>query len=419
MRALTPLNSFNKRSKMTVIRREPSVKVAAVKGAPSAVALQQYKVLEDAQPLFQPLQIGNLQLQHRIVMAPLTRNRAPGTVPADAMAVYYSQRATQGGLLISEATCISQQGQGYPNVPGIHDAQQVEAWRPVVQAVHDKGGLFFCQLWHVGRASHQDFQTDGGPPVGPSPVRVSDAFEVYTPKGGPFKYPMPRALQVQEIQDIVQHYAAAARNAIAAGFDGIEVHGANGYLLDQFWKDSSNLRDDEYGGSDENKGRLMLEVMEAVAGAIGPERCGVRLSPYNSFLDAQDSVQRAIEKNVWLMQQLDKRVPGLAYIHMVEPRLAAGNAEVKGHIEHDLSPFRKATSRPFLAAGGFKRDTAIAAVAAGEADAVVFGRYFISNPDLVRRLATDAPLNKYDRDTFYASQPGQMEGYIDYPFLEE
>ncbi|WIA09565.1 hypothetical protein OEZ85_008958 [Tetradesmus obliquus] len=404
---------------MTVLRREASLKVVGFKGPQSAVPSQQYQVQQDAQPLFQPLQIGTLQLQHKIVMAPLTRNRAPSTIPAEAMAVYYSQRATQGGLQISEATCISQQGQGYPNVPGIHNAAQVEAWRPIVQAVHDKGGRFFCQLWHVGRASHQDFQPDGGPPVGPSPIRVSDAFEIYTPKGGPFKYPMPRALAVQEIKDIVQHYAAAAKNAIAAGFDGIEVHGANGYLLDQFWKDSSNQRDDEYGGSDENKARLMIEVMEAVAGAIGAERCGVRLSPYNSFLDATDSVQRAIDKNVWLMQQLDARVPGLAYIHMVEPRLAAGNAEIEGHIDHTLNPFRKATSRPFLAAGGFKRDTAIAAVASGEADAVVFGRHFISNPDLVRRLAVDAPLNKYDRSTFYAAQPGQMEGYIDYPFLEE
>lgn len=352
-------------------------------------------------------------------MAPLTRNRAPGNIPSKAMGLYYAQRATAGGLIITEATCISQQGQGYPNVPGIHDQDQVAAWRPIVKGVHEREALFFCQLWHVGRASHQDFQPGGGPPVGPSATRVSDAFEIYTPKGGPFKYPTPRALEVAEIKAIVKQYADAARNAVDAGFDGIEVHGANGYLLDQFWKDSTNLRTDEYGGSVENQGRLMIEVMEAVAAAVGAGRCGLRLSPYNQFLDATDTLERAVEKNVWLMQELDSRVPGLAYIHMVEPRLAAGNAELEGEIDHTLNPFRKATSRPFLAAGGFKRDTAIAAVKSGEADAVVFGRYFIANPDLVKRIAEDAPWNKYDRSTFYAQDPHSLEGYVDYPFLDE
>jgi 12-oxophytodienoic acid reductase len=402
---------------MTVIKIVDSQQ-GNTSAAPSSIQ-QQFRIKDDIKPLFQPLKLGRVELQHRIVMAPLTRNRAPGNVPVPAMGTYYSQRATPGGLLITEATCISQQAQGYPNVPGVHSPEQVQAWKPIVQEVKAKGAVFFCQLWHVGRASHQDFQRDGGLPVGPSEIRISDAFEIYTPKGGPFKYPTPRALDASELPGIVQEYAAAARNAIEAGFDGIEIHGANGYLLDQFWKDSSNTRTDKYGGADENKARLLLEVMEAVAGAIGADRVGLRLSPYNSFLDAQDTVERAIEKNVWLMRELDRRVPGLAYIHMVEPRLAAGNAELVEDIQHTLEPFRQATSRPFLAAGGFKRDTAIAAVDKGDADAVVFGRYFIANPDLVKRYAIDAPLNKYDRSTFYAMVPTDMKGYIDYPFWEE
>eukprot|EP00775_Hariotina_reticulata_P009807 gene9807-9965_t len=375
-----------------------------------------FAVKEDAKPLFSPVKLGGLQLSHRVVMAPLTRCRAPNNVPVPDMATYYGQRATPGGLIISEATVICPEGRGYPQIPGIHSQEQVEAWKPVVQAVHDKGGLFLCQLWHVGRASHSDFQPDGGAPVAPSAIAVGEGFDVYTDKGGPFEYPVPRALEIQEIPAIVKAYAEAARNAIAAGFDGVEVHGANGYLLDQFWKDSSNTRTDQYGGSDENKARLLLEVMEAVAAAVGADRVGLRLSPYNTFLNACDSVERAVEKNVWLMKELDRRVPGLAYIHMVEPRLAGGNTEVEGHIDHSLAPFREATSRPFLAAGGFKRDAAIAALEGSKADAIVFGRYFISNPDLPRRLAIDAPLAKYDRNTFYSFG---REGYLDYPSLEE
>eukprot|EP00879_Flechtneria_rotunda_P030841 GHRR01033533.1.p1 GENE.GHRR01033533.1~~GHRR01033533.1.p1 ORF type:complete len:354 (+),score=113.72 GHRR01033533.1:2089-3150(+) len=342
--------------------------------------------------------------------------RAPNNIPSPQMAVYYGQRATPGGLIISEATAITPEGQGYPQVPGIHTAEQVEAWKPVTQAVKDKGGIFLCQLWHVGRASHEDYQPGGAPPVSASAIPVSEAFEVYTPKGGPFKYPTPRALETSEIPAIVRLYAEAAKNAIAAGFDGIEIHGANGYLLDQFWKDSTNKRTDKYGGSDENKARLILEVAEATANAIDADHVGIRLSPYNTFLDASDTVERAIEKNVLLMKELDKRVPGLAYIHMVEPRLAGGNAEVQGPIDHSLDPFRKATSRPLLAAGGFKRAQAVEAIEKGHADAIVFGRYFISNPDLPKRLALDAPLTKYNRDTFYSFG---TEGYIDYSFLKD
>uniref|UniRef100_A0A383VSS5 NADH:flavin oxidoreductase/NADH oxidase N-terminal domain-containing protein n=1 Tax=Tetradesmus obliquus TaxID=3088 RepID=A0A383VSS5_TETOB len=236
-------------------------------------------------------------------MAPLTRNRAPGTVPMPAMATYYSQRATAGGLVISEATCISQQGQGYLNVPGIHCQEQVQAWRQVTAAVHAKGGIFFCQLWHVGSVSHPDYQPDGGLPVSPSGLPIPEGFTVVTPKGRPFPHPTPRALEVAELPGIVQDYARAAANAIAAGFDGVEIHGANGYLLDQFWKDSSNQRTDAYGGSTENKARLILEVMEAAAAAIGQDRLALRLSPYTDNRSIRDdSIQRAIDKNVWLVQ---------------------------------------------------------------------------------------------------------------------
>ncbi|WIA16671.1 hypothetical protein OEZ86_008141 [Tetradesmus obliquus] len=384
----------------------------------AAVAVQQQplQVKEDAQPLFTPIKLGDLELQHRVIMAPLTRCRAPNNVPAPIMATYYGQRASEGGLIISEATAICPEAHGYPQVPGIYTAEQVEGWKPVVQAVKAKGGLFLCQLWHVGRASHPDYQPGNALPVSSSAVPIGEGFEVYTPKGGPFKYPTPRALDASEIPAIVQAYADAARNAIAAGFDGVEVHGANGYLLDQFWKDSTNSRTDGYGGSDENKARLLLEVMEAVAAAIGPARVGLRLSPYNSFLDACDSVERAVEKNVWLMKALEARVPGLAYMHMVEPRLAGGNAEVEGPIDHSLEPFRQASSLPFLAAGGFKRDDGIAAVKDGKADAVVYGRYFISNPDLPKRLAVGAELAPYDRDSFYSF--GE-QGYTDYPCMQE
>ncbi|KAF6263436.1 putative 12-oxophytodienoic acid reductase [Scenedesmus sp. NREL 46B-D3] len=380
-------------------------RTASVCAAVAVQQQQQLQVKDDAQPLFNPLKLGDLELQHRVIMAPLTRCRAPDNVPAPVMATYYGQRASAGGLIISEATAICPEAHGYPQVPGIYTQQQVEAWRPVVQA-----------LWHVGRASHPDYQPGNALPVSSSALPIGDGFEVYTPKGGPFKYPTPRALDASEIPAIVKAYADAARNAIAAGFDGVEVHGANGYLLDQFWKDSTNQRSDEYGGSDENKARLLLEVMEAVAAAVGAQRVGLRLSPYNTFLDACDDVQRAVQKNVWLVQELDRRVPGLAYLHMVEPRLAGGNAEVEGPIDHSLEPFRKATKLPFLAAGGFKRNDGIAAVKDGKADAVVYGRYFISNPDLPRRLAEGAELTPYDRDTFYSF--GE-QGYVDYPCMEE
>lgn len=379
-----------------------------------------FSVKPDAAPLFTPVKLGAFELKHRVVMAPLTRCRSPNNVPTSEVASYYGQRASPGGLIISEATAIAQDAHGYPQVPGIHRADQIAAWRPVVDAVHAKGGVFVSQLWHVGRASHPEY-SEGRPPVSASAIAIGSGFDVYGPTGsGPFPYPTPRALEADEIPGIIAAYAAAAKNAREAGFDGIEVHAANGYLLDQFWKDATNQRTDAYGGSTEGKARLILEVMEAVAGAIGAERCGIRLSPYNSFLDATEpDVDTAISKNVWLCEELGRRVPGLAYVHMVEPRLAGGNAEIEGPIAHSLDPFRAATQQtntPFLAAGGFKRAAAIEAIEEGRADAVVFGRYFISNPDLPKRLAIDAPLTKYDRDTFYS---WGNEGYTTYKTLDE
>jgi len=238
----------------------------------------------------------------------------------------------------------------------------------------------------------------------------------FTDKGGPFPFPTPRALELHEIPGVVQQFADAANNAVAAGFDGVEVHAANGYIIDQFWKDNTNLRIDEYGGSTPNKARFMLEVLEAVAAVVGEDRVGVRLCPYNIWMDATDAVDAAVEKNVWLMQELSRRLPGLAYVHMVEPRVAGGNVELEGRLDHSLEPFRAACSSPFLVAGGHSRASAIEAVSSGQADGVVFGRYFVSNPDLPTRLALDAPLNPYNRATFYTPGP---EGYTDYPFLEE
>eukprot|EP00878_Enallax_costatus_P005226 GHUV01005492.1.p1 GENE.GHUV01005492.1~~GHUV01005492.1.p1 ORF type:complete len:420 (+),score=69.73 GHUV01005492.1:216-1475(+) len=396
-------------------RHRPSAAASRIYAAATSVTQTQhldFKVKPDAQPLFTPIQLGSLKLQHRVVMAPLTRCRAPDSIPSAVMATYYGQRASNGGLIIAEATAICPEGRGYPQVPGIWSQQQVEGWKPVVRAVKDKGGLMVCQIWHAGRASHPDYHLQHGLPVSASALPVGDGFQISTPKGERVDYPTPRALQLSEIPGIVEAFVTAARNAIAAGFDGVEVHGAAGYLLEQFWKDTTNMRTDEYGGSDVNKARLLLEVTEAVVAAIGPERVGIRLSPFNTYLNALDPFERALEKNVWLVKMLESRVPNLAYIHMIEPRYHNWE-EASGA---NLDPFKEATSIPFLASGGFKREDAIAKVAQGRADAIVYGRYFISNPDLPKRLAIAAPFTKYDRSTFYTFG---TEGYIDYPFLQE
>ncbi|KIZ03664.1 N-ethylmaleimide reductase [Monoraphidium neglectum] len=365
----------------------------------------------NADLLFQPIKIGGKDLKHRIVYAPLTRSRAINNVPVPQAALYYSQRATDGGLMISEATAISPEAYGLgPHTPGIHTVAQVEAWKPVVKAVHNKGATFFLQLWHVGRGSHNDFQPGGAAPVAPSAIGITDKWEVYTTKGGPYKYPMPRALTEAEIPGIVEAYAQGARNAIAAGFDGVEIPAANGYLLAQFISSLTNQRTDKYGGTLENRARLLFEVVDAVTEAVGASRLGIRLSPFNKFLDCVEP--EPYDTYGYIIKALNKY--GLAYLHMVEPRVL-GLLDVDVPEGETLQPFREAFDGPFIAAGGFKPDTAAEAVGTHAADLVAFGRWFLSNPDLVRRIKLGAPLTKYNRDTFYTQDP--VVGYTDYPFL--
>jgi N-ethylmaleimide reductase len=373
------------------------------------------KIVSEKLPhLFSPLQLGEVTLAHRVVMAPLTRmrSRQPGNVPQDINVEYYSQRATNGGLIITEATQISPQGLGYPGTPGIHSAEQIAGWQKVVNAVHDKGGVIFLQLWHVGRISHSSLHANGALPVAPSAVRP--AGDAYKADGSMVPFETPRALERQEIASIVEDYKKAAQNAKAAGFDGVEVHGANGYLIDQFLRDKTNLREDEYGGSLENRTRFLVEVAQAVVSVWGGGRVGIRFSPFGSFNDMGDShpeelFSLAVSKVASL---------GLAYIHLVEPRQDEANGLDISRWESTLlgSVFRDKFPGKIIAAGGYSGESAEAAIAAGDADAVAFGRNFIANPDLPKRLAMGADLNRYHRESFYG---GTEKGYTDYPFLAE
>ncbi|KAK4438379.1 12-oxophytodienoate reductase 1 [Sesamum alatum] len=323
-------------------------------------------------PLLTPYIMGDFDLSHRIVLAPLTRNRSYNNVPQPHAAVYYSQRATKGGLLIAEATGISDTAQGYPNTPGIWTKEHVEAWKPIVDAVHQKGGVFFLQMWHCGRVSTYDFQPNGQAPV-------SSTDKGITPGLDGVEWSPPRHLRKDEIPGIVNDFRLSARNAIEAGFDGVEIHGANGYLIEQFLKDQVNDRTDEYGGSLENRCRFALEIVEAVTNEIGSHRVGIRLSPYTDFMESIDSDPDAL--GLYMANALNKF--NILYLH---PR---SNRESKGN----------------------------RAIADKYADLIAFGRLFLANPDLPRRFELDAPLNKYDRSTFYTSDP--VVGYTDYPFLEE
>jgi N-ethylmaleimide reductase len=360
--------------------------------------------------LFTPLALGPYTLQHRVVLAPLTRMRAhpEGNVPTALNALYYAQRATPGGLLISEATPVSWQGHGHANVPGIHTPAQVAGWRGVTDAVHGRGGVFFMQLWHTGRVSHSSFQPDGGPPVGPSAIAAIGQTASAGGERVPFE--VPRALRTDELPPLVDTWRAAAANAMAAGFDGVEVHSANGYLLEQFLQSRSNQRGDAYGGSIANRCRLVLEIAAAVAREVGPEHCGIRLSPWGIANDSGE------DEPLPLYTHLIRHLAALklAYLHLIEPR-ASGTG--KADIFREGQPSAADTFRPIwptvlIDAGGFDRAGALQAVADGRADAVAFGRYFISNPDLPRRLMLDAPLTPYHRPTFYG---GGEAGYTDYP----
>jgi N-ethylmaleimide reductase len=356
--------------------------------------------------LFTPLRAGALSLGHRVVMAPLTRMRAgPGDRPSALMREYYAQRASEGGLIVSEATPVSRQGYGYAGAPGIYDDAQIEGWRAITEEVHARGGQIVMQLWHVGRQSHPDIQPNGEAPVAPSAIQAQG--HGYSSRGEvPFS--MPRALERYEIPAIVAAFGAGAARARAAGFDGVEIHGANGYLPDQFLQDGTNKRTDDYGGSIENRARFLLEVTQAAIDAFGADRVGVRLSPSGTYGSMSDSDPQATFGHA--AARLDAM--GIAYLHVVEPRIRGTEliAEAEPVAARHLRPlFRGA----LIAAGGFDGASAEAILAAGDADAVAFGRAFIANPDLPARLRFGLPLNAYDRATFYG---GDARGYTDYPF---
>lgn len=364
--------------------------------------------------LFDPLSIGDISLKNRIIMAPLTRMRSqqPGNIPHALNAEYYAQRAG-AGLIITEATQITQQGQGYPATPGIHSKEQVAGWKLVTDAVHKKDGKIVLQLWHVGRISHPSHQPNGGLPVAPSAIAAKNSG-TFTADWKPTPILVPRALETNELPGIVNDYKVAAQNAKDAGFDGVEVHGANGYLLNEFLEDGSNQRTDNYGGSIENRARLLLEVVDAVVGIWGKGRVGVRLSPYGTFGDMSDSNPEKLY--TYVLEQLSQR--GIAYVHLIEPRAtgAGGSDSVMENAPSTSTIFRNHFKGAFISAGGYTPDSAKDVVAKGNADAVAFGRYYISTPDLAERIKAGVPLNKYNRATFYG---GGEKGYTDYPTADK
>lgn len=357
-----------------------------------------------APDLLSPIRIGKLSLPNRVFMAPLTRNRAgAGNVPTELNALYYRQRAS-AGLIISEASQISVQGIGYPATPGIHTPEQVEGWRRITDAVHESGGHIFLQLWHCGRISHPLWQVGHVPAVAPSAITAHGT--AFTPEG-PKPHAEPRALRTEELPGIVGDYVHGARNAIAAGFDGVEVHCANGYLLDEFLRDGSNKRTDAYGGSPENRCRLPLEVVRGVADAVGGDRVGVRISPSSSFNDMSDSDPEATFGH--FARTLGTL--GIAYLHVLGPD---ENDLKRGKHGVPVKFFRPLFAGPIVANWGYTAATATAGITAGEFDAVSFGKLFIANPDLPARFRAHAPLNAWNEKTFYG---GGAEGYTDYlPF---
>jgi N-ethylmaleimide reductase len=366
--------------------------------------------------LFSPLQVGPYRLAHRVVLAPLTRMRAakPSLAPRPLNAEYYAQRATPGGLLIAEASPVAATGFGSPGVPGIYSDAQIEGWRKVVDAVHAKGGVIFLQLWHVGRVSHSSFQPGGVLPVAPSAVPISAEFKTATADGKVTLYETPRALETAEIACVIDAYRQGAVNAQKAGFDGVEIHGANGYLIEQFLQSNSNLRTDRYGGGIENRARLLMEITQAAIGVWGADRVGVRLSPYGIANGSGEADPMPLYTHV--VEALNPL--GLAYLHFIEPRSSgAGRAEVNWqNVPSAMVLFRPIWKGILITAGGFSGEAAEAAIAGGHADAIAFGRIFISNPDLPRRLREGFPLTPYNRKTFYG---GEAAGYTDYPAYGE
>ncbi|CEP18408.1 hypothetical protein [Parasitella parasitica] len=355
--------------------------------------------------IFSPIKVGTNSLQHRVVLCPLTRFRSdPASVPSALQAEYYKQRATDGGLLITEATLISPSAGGYPRAPGIFNKEQIEGWKKVTSAVHEKKGVIFTQLWHVGRVGSKFLNPNQKQVVSASEIPVSGK----NPQGN--DYEVPRALQVDEIKEIVNDYTQSAKNAIEAGFDGVELHGANGYLIDQFINSSSNKRTDMYGGSIENRARFALEIVDSVAKAVGVERTAIRFSPGNSYQDMGDDT--VIETWSYITSQLQKRHPDLAYLHFME-----ADAFLKDKLVDTLEPYRALWKGPFITANGYSTapDQAIE-LAEKTGDLVAFGRAFISNPDLVERLRQGHELAQFDNSTFYTNDAA---GYTDYPFYNE
>jgi len=360
-----------------------------------------------AETLFEPMQAGDLALANRIVMAPLTRNRAgPGLVPGPFALEYYAQRAT-AGLIITEATQVSAQAQGYADTPGCYTDDQVRGWRKITDAVHSKGGTIVVQLWHTGRVSHTSFQIDGRAPVGPSAIRANT--KTFVAGKGFVDVSMPRSLEADEIPGLVEDFCRSSRRAIEAGFDGVELHGAHGYLLDAFLRDGTNHRTDAYGGSIEKRSRLLLDVTKACAEAIGAGRLGVRISPVSTAGDSHDSAPQALFN--YVVEGLNS--VDLAYLHVVEGE--TGGA--RDSIAFDYNALRGRYDGVWMVNNGYDRQMAIDAVEGGRADLVSFGRLFIANPDLVKRLKLDAPLNKLlGQETFYG---GDGHGYVDYPTLDQ
>ena len=372
--------------------------------------------MADRSPLFSPLRLGAIEVPNRVFMAPLTRNRAPGAVPTEAMARYYRQRAS-AGLIVTEATAISQQGQGYSDVPGLYDDAQIDGWAKVTRAVHAAGGKIVCQLWHVGRVSHNSLQPGHQSPVAPSAIVAKTKTYLIDPATGqgPFvPTSTPRALDAGEIPGIVHSFAGAARNAVkTAGFDGVEIHAANGYLLDQFMKTGANARTDDYGGSTENRCRLTLEVVRAVVDAVGRGKVGIRLSPVTPANGIDDSDPQSLFE--YLARELAQL--GLAYIHVIEG--ATGGPRVVEGRPFDYDAFKAAYRQAggkgaWMVNNSYTRALADEAVASQAADLVAFGKAFIANPDLVERLRQNALLNAGDTSTYYG---GGEKGYTDYPTL--
>jgi len=362
-------------------------------------------------PLFDPVQVGDMSLPHRVAMAPLTRSRAgqPGDVPTDMNVEYYRQRAG-AAFIISEATQVSPQGKGYAFTPGIHSQAQIDGWRKVTAAVHEAGGRIVLQLWHVGRISRPELQPDGETPVAPSAIKPEGAQTYISNESGMVDVLEPRALATDEIPGIVEQFRRGAENALKAGFDGVEIHAANGYLLDQFIRSNSNTRSDAYGGSVENRLRLPLQVVEAVTDVWGTERTGIRVSPTGSFNGMHD------DDPVTIFGTFAERLneTGIAFIEVVEDSFQGNHAS--GRPEPVIDAIRAGFTRTYIGNGAYSADEARERIAAGRCDLATFGRPMIANPDLPERFKRHAALNEWDSSSFYG---GDEHGYIDYPFLAE